>query len=323
MAPALLSPAMEERMTLKRATIHRILCPTDFSAFSERALARAMNLARWFRAEVTALHSIPFAAPPLSRPTDSPGPPSVFLAERRPDVEECMRALKSTFATEGVPLQTVIVEGDPTLAISACSNELPADLIVMGTHGKGGFNRLLMGSTAERVVRRVECPVLTIGPHDLAPSGLLFRKILCAVDLTTASPHTLETALSFAEENLASVTLIHVAPKPAQEWAPIPLVAANNADFEQALRAGGSTNLTRLIEAHPSNCAVRPRIQLGVAWREIVRVATDEESDLIVVGAHSDRTLGPWFVGSTAAQVVRHAPCPVLIVRERPARERS
>jgi nucleotide-binding universal stress UspA family protein len=319
-APALLPGEPEITMTLKRATIHRILCPTDFSDFSERALTRAISLARWFSAEVTALHSIPFTVPKLTAYGTPPEPPTGFLAERRADVEANMRTLRTNFTTAGVSLRTVVVEGDPVIAIEACAGELPADLVVMGTHGTTGFNRFLMGSTTERVVRQVECPVLTIGPQDHASSGLLFRRILCAVDLTAASPHTLETALSFAEENLASLTLVHVTPQPREEWAPVPLLAANNTQFEQALHAAGSKELVRLIDAHPSNCAVRPRLALGAAWREIIRIAEEERSDLIVIGAHTNRAFGPRFVGSTAGQVTRHAPCPVLIVRERGGR---
>jgi nucleotide-binding universal stress UspA family protein len=314
MAPALLD-AID--MMVHRASIKKILCPTDFSDFSERALTRAMGLGRSFNASVTALHSISFGPPPVVLPGEAGlNLPPVFLAEKRTETEARMKALQAAFADAALPLETVIAEGEPWIGIEACARELPADLIVMGTHGTGGWNRFLMGSTTEQVIRRVRCPVLTVGPHDEAQRGLLFKRILCAVDLSAQSPHSVETALAFAEENLASATfLLHVMPAPREEWAPFPLLAASNTQYQTALREGALAELEKLSRGFESHCSVRPLAEFGTAWREIVRVATDEQCDLIVTGAHGKGGLGPFFVGSTAGQVMRHAPCPVLIVR--------
>lgn len=304
-------------MILHRAAIKKILCPTDFSDFSERALTRAIGLGRWFSARVTVLHSISFGRPPLVSPGEAGLTlPPVFLTEKRAETEARMNALKTSFATDHVDIETVIVEGEAWMGIEACARQLPADMIVMGTHGTGGWNRLLMGSTTERIVRRVSCPVLTVGPHDKVEEGLLFRRILCPVDLTAHSQHTMETALSFAEENLAEVTFLHVMAPPREEWAPIPLLAANNAEYKKGLERTALAELDKLTQGFETYCTVQTLATFGTPWREIVREATDEQSDLVVIGAHGTGGLGPLFVGSTASQVMRHAPCPALIVRQ-------
>jgi nucleotide-binding universal stress UspA family protein len=210
-------------------------------------------------------------------------------------------------AGKGAPIETRLVEGDPWREIKAAAEALPADLVVMGTHGRSGFERLLLGSVTEKVLRTAPCPVLTVGTEDGAsPAGPLFRRILCAADLTQASERTLDMAASLAEESLARVTLLHVV-----EGLGLALVEEAR---ERLQRAG---NVARRFRD------VSERVETGTAWREILRVAEESRAELIVLGAHVHGALGRLFLGSTANQVVRHAPCPVLVVRETLARRPS
>jgi nucleotide-binding universal stress UspA family protein len=191
----------------------------------------------------------------------------------------------------------------------------------MGTHGRSGFEHLLLGSVTEKVLRRSPCPVLTVGevpPH--ARTGPLFRRILCAADLTQASERTLEVALSLASENDARITLLHVVESLPGEtgsrlYLAVPEIGPLRRDITDQARA-------QLRKAVPDTardfCNVSERVETGSAWSEILRVADEMDSDLIVMGAHARRAVARMLFGSTASHVVRRAACPVLVIHEKP-----
>lgn len=316
-------------MPAKRICLNRILCPIDFSDFSERALARAGRLALHFGARVTALYVIPLNSTAMMVAGASAGggyiaiPESLFREQRREAENELARFVDPQRRL-GVTIDARVVEGEPWMQIGEAAHALPADLVVMGTHGKSGWDRLLLGSTTEKVMRLVACPVLTVGRSDAIGTGPLFHRILCAADLSPASTRTLELALSFAQEGLARVTLLHVLEGHLGDR--LPSLRGPGADTGvdvpdivdlalQQLRAAG----------RPARdfCAVEEMVEGGTPWREIVRVAEKTRADLIVVGAHVGGGLGRMFLGSTANQVLRHAPCPVLIARELEALEKG
>ena len=309
-------------MPSKRVAFHHILCPTDFSELSHRALERAVGIARWFGAPLTALHVIPLSSPALLLGGAAGGgyamvPEDLAQEDRRAAAEALRRCVTASHSAD-MRVRTTLLEGDPAMQIEATAEALSADLVVMGTHGRSGWDRVALGSVAERVMRRVGCPVLTVGPKGPLTAGPLFHRIVCATDLTPASSHTLDLALSLAQESLAHITLLHVVegrlgqPVPhGQAWA-ADEGPANMSVLElaqgQLYRAG--------LHARPF-CHVTERVETGSAWREIVRVAHETAADLIVVGAQATGGLGRLFLGSTASQVLRHAACPVLIARER------
>jgi nucleotide-binding universal stress UspA family protein len=192
----------------------------------------------------------------------------------------------------------------------------------MGTHGRSGFEHLLLGSAAERVLRTAPCPVLTVREKPLDRlNASLFRRILCAVDLSEASERTLDMALSLAEETLARVTLLHVVEGRLGEsgpelYRPVP----ETARLRRQLVDEAKERLQRAGQRAHGFCEVSERVEAGSAWRRILGAAEETYADLIVMGAHAHGAVGRVFFGSTANQVVRHATCPVLTVREmRPA----
>jgi nucleotide-binding universal stress UspA family protein len=310
-------------MALARVTIDRILCPTDFSELSELALERAVRLGRWFEARVTALHVVPriLAA---SAPVEGGvllGVPPGFLRAQREEADRALRRQIEPLLGEGAAIEAKLADGDPARAIQAEAEALPADLVVMGTHGRSGFEHLLLGSVAERVVRTAPCPVLTVRGRSADPPGSLFRRILCAIDLTEASERTLDMALSLAEETLARVTLLHVVEGQLGEsgpelYRPVPEAAR----LQRQLVDQAHEQLVRAGQRVHGFCDVSERVETGSAWRGILRVAEETYADLVVMGTHARGAVGRLFFGSTANQVVRHATCPVLTVREmRPA----
>ncbi len=301
-----------------RLPIRRILCPTDFSAYSERSLRQAVALARWFGAEVDVLHVVHYVLPAGEGLPYFPAPKSAdssLLCQARDDLAQFVQPVLH----EPVVVQMRLREGPPWREIDACARELPADLIVMGTHGRAGFEHLVLGSVTEKLLRRAPCPILTVC-HSQRPSAKrqLFRRIVCAADLTADSARTIHFALGVAEENEARVILLHVLPGPFEKAPPRAHgPAPEHPPLRRDLEAFALERLRRAVPDEARDwCAVKERVTTGKPYREILRVAAEEEADLIVMGAHAQGALGRLFFGSSANHVVREAACPVLIVRE-------
>jgi nucleotide-binding universal stress UspA family protein len=312
-------------MMPSRMKIARILCPTDYSEFSERALIRAVRLARWFGASLTVVHVVP-PMPWLA--TADAGTAYVTVPEDllRTSREEEVKALQrfvAPYRGEGLALHTRLLDGDPSRLIQEAAVELPADLLVVGTHGRSGFEHLLLGSVTERVLRRATCPVLTVG--NAAPTlfeGPLFRRIVCALDLTEGSARTLDVAVSLAEEDQARVTLVHALeglPGPA---GPLISRAPEVVRLRRELLEEAEDRLHDSVPAEAREfCSVSERVEEGKPWRVVVQVAEETGAELIVMGAHSRGAVDRAFFGSTVNHVVRQARCPVLVVREMTARQ--
>jgi nucleotide-binding universal stress UspA family protein len=138
----------------------KMLCPVDFSKGSEGALQKAEELARALGAEIELLHvyQIPVLAMPDAPLTVSPS----FVADITDRAERALKPLAERVRAHGLTATTHLTEGVSADVIVRRAQELGAELIVMGTHGYGGFRRFLLGSTAERVVRTSTVPVLTV-----------------------------------------------------------------------------------------------------------------------------------------------------------------
>jgi nucleotide-binding universal stress UspA family protein len=180
-----------------------------------------------------------------------------------------------------------------------------------------GFERLMLGSVTEKLLRKSPCPLLTVpaAVPALAPVNALFSRVLCAVDFSPASLHALTLAQSLAGEAAARLCVMHVL-EPVSVFEPVVAVGpddlpAVNADHRrevgrrlEGLVGGDTRAFTDVAEIVVS----------GKPYREILRAAGEQRSDLIVIGAHGGRRGLPVF-GSTTAHVVREAQCPVLTVR--------
>lgn len=309
-------------MRAKRVSLNRILCPVDFSDFSRRALARAGGLALRFGARVTALHVMPLdsTAMMVAGATAAGGYsaiPEILLRNQRQEAEGELARFVDPVRRLGVAVDACVFEGEPWTHIGEVAQALPADLVVMGTHGRTGWNRLLLGSTTEKVMHRLTCPLLTVGKFDALAAGSLFHRIICAVDLSPASGRTLGTASSLAEDHVTRITLLHVLEDHLGDRLPRLGAPAGYAGVDTPELVDLSLQQLRVM-GRPARafCEVEERVETGSAWREILRVSDKTKADLIVVGVHASGALGRILLGSTAEQVVRRASCPVLIVRE-------
>ncbi|HTN42679.1 MAG TPA: universal stress protein [Nitrospiria bacterium] len=149
--------------------LHRILMATDFSDYSNEALEYAVHLARGFGADLYLLHV--FEPPFFSHTGVSPGVrPEIheWIQEVREAEHENLNKLADRVRHQGPKVHAILKEGTPFLEILHTAGEIPADMIVLGTHGRTGLGHVLMGSVAERVVRKAACPVFTVKPKALA-----------------------------------------------------------------------------------------------------------------------------------------------------------
>jgi nucleotide-binding universal stress UspA family protein len=302
--------------------IERILCPVDFSEFSHHALAYATAMASWYGARVTVLHVHFLAVPPwvlASETGFSAAEAQRLSAVDRAQLTAELQRFASTAGTSNVEIEFMVDEGDVPATIVSASQSTKADLIVLGTHGRSGVARIVLGSVTEHVLHLAPCPVLAVPPRASASAAIprLFGHILVATDFSDAAAASLTYALSLAQEASSRLTLLHVVEPPAlgdeDEWA---ARAAGIPSVVDAMKASAARQLAAAIPASARDwCRVTERIEVGRPHREILRVAAEEGAGIVVLGAHGYGVLERVFFGSTAHHVVRRAPCPVLAVR--------
>jgi nucleotide-binding universal stress UspA family protein len=216
------------------------------------------------------------------------------------------------------PRATPIAEaGDPQATIIDQAVSTQADLIVMGTHGRRGFKRLLLGSVTEAILREAPCPVLTVPPHTRASvsEAVTFKRILCPIDFSPSALQALGFGLDLARQADGRVTLLHVV-----EWLPEeePRASAhfNVPEYRRLLVEDAQERLRSLVaEESRTWVEIDDVVVFGRGYREILRAAETKPADLIVMGAQGRGGIGLALFGSTTQQIVRGSMCPVLTVR--------
>jgi nucleotide-binding universal stress UspA family protein len=299
--------------------LKRILCPVDFSAFSRRALDHALSVARSHRSTVTALHVVAPAPAAVASGYyfGSENPPLLLLPKM--DLDTATRELDRFVTTEHVPgvkVETMVAEAPEVYReILAQVDQVHADLLVMGTHGRSGFERLFLGSTAEKVLRKARCPVMTVPPHvpeAMASGPVPFRRIVCGIDFSQSSRVALDYAMSLAQEEAAALAVVHVI-----ETHPMSVDFAPPAAID--VHAWTEEATTRLHELVPdpvrATCSVAEVVRQGTPYREILELARELAADLIVLGVHGRRAADLLFFGSTTHHVIREGHCAVLTLR--------
>jgi nucleotide-binding universal stress UspA family protein len=294
-------------IVVPKIEIKHILVPTDFSDYSRSALKQAVAIARLHGSDLVVLHVIP-PEPPMNYTLEPEpwryGPETRFgQTEMTAAEREIASDVQYDFRAETGSIQSVL---------SRIINEREISLIILGTHGRTGIRKLILGSVAEQVFRFADCPVMTIGP-EVEPKLLrhgCFESILLATDFSAGSKHALPYALGFAEESHARLTLVHVLDEGS--------VAAIY--LHQQLAKTARAQLQAMLPVK-INLKQPPDVEVvsGYPVEEILRIARKNQADLIVLGVHKASRLGahtsahlPWTIAHT---VVCHAKCPVLTVR--------
>jgi nucleotide-binding universal stress UspA family protein len=286
-----------------RVSLRNILLATDFSSCSETALAYGAGLSRRYDATLYTVSVVP------EEITDYVQPPDPFYF--RHSAEKKMANLAGLELFEGIKHRELIKEGFVSEVLSELIDRLEIDLVVLGTHGRGGIKKLVLGSVAEEIVDSAPCPVLTVGPHVPPKSGpeLKLGRILYATDLLHSSTRALTYALWLAEQEHAHLTLLHVLEIPADASLGYP-----QSKKEMAMK--------RLVQLLPPEMTASVEtefiVEIGAPGEHILKVAESQGADLIVMSPHHTSyarvsTHLPWV---TPHQVLCHARSPVLTMRD-------
>ncbi len=275
-----------------------ILAPIDFSGLSANALRYAFAIAQRTGARITAVYANSFTPPPYF----TEGRMEEFNRQFRESFDEARRAasefVTASLGAAAAGVETRVIEGLPADVIARAAAESGADLIVMGTHGRDGFNRWRLGSVAETALRQSRIPVLTVrdaGASEANPPTI--RKILCPVNDSSAARESLRVATALAAAFGAKVTALHVREPGAH---------------------GGPPDLCTWIGQQPqAACDIEELTRQGDAAAEIVSASREPGCDLAVIGATHKPFADTTVLGVTTARVLRHAGCPVLMVLER------
>ena len=270
-----------------------ILCPIDFSESAAAGLRYAAAVARCQKARLTVLHAERFSAPVYftqSQVTGLAEQAKQWRAGAQRSLEEFVHA---AVGLEPIDAHACISETPSVEAILDMATRLHADLIVMGTHGRSGVNRLLLGSVAERVLRNARVPLLAVRAG-VSRLEIPAQRVLCPVDDSPEARYALDLATRTAACFGASVTVLHV---------------------RSPRQTGSISDLRSWIpDTQRTRCPMDEVIRQGDVPQEIVGAASESNCDLVVIGARHHRFLDITVLGTTTERVVRHSPCPVMAV---------
>jgi nucleotide-binding universal stress UspA family protein len=289
--------------------INRILCPVDFSDFSAKAYEYAHSLAQHYGAKLFLEHVV---QPLTSAYPYYAFPDSVneIYWNLNADAEKRLKELAREHARNGIQPELLVHNGLITESILTFANTQAVDLIVMGTHGRQGLDRMTMGSVTEKVMRKSHCPVLAVRKpaHDFVKPGrnhdpVQLRKILFCTDFSEHSERALEYALSLAMEYNAELTLVHV----LEDISP-------SADL-QAETARVVRELEQPVPYDARNwCTIKTTVRIGKPYQEIIQIALEGKTDLVIMGVRGRNALDLALFGSTTHRVIQLGSCPVLAV---------
>jgi nucleotide-binding universal stress UspA family protein len=301
---------------------NNVLCPIDFSETCAQALRYATAFARWYDAHLEVLHVVP-AFEEGTPPAPFDGAAGVWPS-RHQLIAEIERWIG---AAGGADLRSraLAQEGRAHEIIVCRARALPADLLVMGTHGRSGFNRLLLGSVAEKVLRQVACPVLTVPPATpaRAKGGVILNRILCAMDYSPSALKALHYALELGRQASGRVTVLYaleymdhdevLEPSPSDRCHQT--LGESGRRRERLIERARGRLRAQLANEPARWCEVEEIVAIDRAYKTILRHADETRADLIVMGARGDSGLESMLYGSNTQHVVRAATCPVLTLR--------
>jgi len=308
---------------MKRLSIRNILVPIDFSQMSIQAIKTANRLARRFAAAIHLAHVRQFN---YAGDFVAPAPPMVpfsFMPYEQNGEKSVLKELTALAHEYGVSSVNghVLGGGPPFDEICRLAQKIPADLIVMPTHGRTGLKHVFLGSTAERIVQHSPCPVLVTRRNALQSkngSRFTISTILVPVDFSDCSREGLRYAIGFANEFGARIILLH-ATYLGYVYASDGMTLYDVRGLQDAARERAERQMRQLVrtvnfgrakfETVLTNCSPVP---------DICSFAKDNDVDLIITSTHGCTGFTHVLIGSVAERMVRHAPCSVLVVPSHP-----
>lgn len=287
-----------------QVSFSNILVATDFSPASEAALGYALAIARRYESRIYVAHVILPSSYQLIAPEAID---SAYELVRR-GAEEEMATLLVSGRLRSVIHEVLLEEGLLWPTLHNMIHKHSIQLVVVGTHGRTGARKLLLGSIAEEIFRLADCPVMTVGPQVKTepPQEVELKRILYATDFTVKGERAAACALSLAQEHQAHLTLLHVIENGD---------GVSSKNFA-ALRAMFLKRLDAIVPPEARSwCDPACVVTVGNSADEILAVARERASDLIVLGVRRATSFAWHLLASRAYKVVCHAGCPVLTVR--------
>jgi nucleotide-binding universal stress UspA family protein len=278
-----------------------IVVPIDFSEGSELALARALHLPVGPKTKLTLLHVLPDDIPGVLR--------KQAIAEAERGLEKVLGRLHRAAEEHGLaPSQFVadVVEGDAATQILKRARTVEADLVCMGRHGKRPVVDLFIGSTALKVVKRGDVPVLVV-KH---PAQARYRTVLVALDVSQKDGRVLRGAAAILDPAVR-VSALTVAAVPFEGY--VELTGAQVTTYREQARKAATLALREMLKKSPLR--VSPKVLLGDARVLVLDEAQTMGAELVVVGASTRKGLERLLVGSVAQWVLEKARCDVFVTR--------
>ena len=283
-----------------------ILCPIDFSEFSVKAYDYAQSLAWHYKAELLVQH-VRYSFPAFYIDASY----KEIRRKLRTDALQKLREFAKRQTRIQVQPQCVVQDGlmlsDKILSFAETKG---VDLIVMGTHGLRGVDLLMLGSVTERVLRKARCPVLVVRKpaHDFVSPGekadpINIKKIVLCMDFSQHAQGALNHAFSIAKQYNAELTLLHVLEHPP-----------GSTDI-QSTTAKATEQLSESVPPRaPKPSHVKFLVRIGKSYQQIIEVALEAQTDLVIMGVRGRSSLNSALFGSTTYRVIQLGPCPVLAV---------
>ncbi len=285
-----------------RITVKNILFATDFSPAADLAAPIAIQIAQRYGAKIYGVHVNRFEDYTAAAPNAWAAMAEAAEKETKEDAGRLNEQLQS------IEHEVVVGEGNIWEVVSDLIKEKEIDLVVLGTRGRTGLGRAILGSVAEQILRQSPCPVLTVGPHlnPWSDEYVKMREIVYATDLATDTPVAAPYAISLAQENQAHLVLLHV----------IEDTKAGDLVDSRGVVDLKERKLQQLVmEQAGLWCDPTYIVEQGPAAEKILDVAKRRHTDLIVMGARPAKGLATHLNMNTVHNVVSQATCPVLTVR--------
>jgi nucleotide-binding universal stress UspA family protein len=290
--------------------IERILCPIDFSESSVLAFDYAQSVATHYKATLLLQHVIE-SLTPFYPYHAFPDAYDEICRKLRADAVQQLQEFAKTHNCRGVQTQCTVQDGEVTGLILDVAEERAVNLIVMGTHGLRGIDHLTLGSVTEKVLRKARCPVLAVrkpAHHFAAQAGVPelveLQRILYCTDFSEPSEQAWDHAASLAAEYHAELTLLQVLED-----------LSSSSDIENETAKALERLEREISSCAPKNVVTRPVVRIGKAYQQIIQLALESRTDLIIMGVRGRNALDLAVFGSTTYRVVQLGPCPVLVVR--------
>ena len=285
--------------------LRRILCPVDFSEYSNLALRYASELAKDNEAELIVYHSVPDLSPAASYVEGN----YMFTVHDalKSNASAKLEDYVKGIAGDTLRIKTMVGLGNSAESILEISRK-GIDLIVMGTHGVTGYENFLMGSVTNRVLHKTTIPVLVVSKtshhfiHEKERVPVQIRRILCPIDFSMRNNWMAEIAISFAQKYTSEIIFLNVIQGSKNDWAQLETEAL------QKLNAVA-------LQAIDTTCKVKLEVRAGNPKNVILRASEFENVDLIIMGHHCRKPLEEIVLGSVARHVVTKSKCPVLVAR--------